>query len=233
MRNVLIIGLFLLPLFAWAQAEDQTLSKQEAKVFDFGIAIVPQYAFGSTMRVDFDMTLNEQNTLTISPLFSFARNSSLMFSGGDSYDYNYYYEDTQYPEDISLTGGGLKLMWRHFFGLFNQNTGIYMGAGTHYRYSSVTYSLQDWETYIEDGLEYQVLRDLEKRDHFNQMGVDFILGYQLYLTDHIYGDVYAGWGFRISDFDEDESDDFWSETIFDPAYTGYTPLLGLRMGVFF
>lgn len=232
MKILSTILLLFISLAVGAQGGDEQIQETEEKVFDFGVAIVPQYAFASTMRLDFDITLDHNNTLTVSPLFSFARNSSLLFSGGYS-SYDYYYEDNQYPQDISLTGGGMKLMWRHFFGNFHQNTGVYMGVGMHYRYSFVKYSVQDWISYTEDDVEYQTYGNLYKDDQFNQLGVDFILGYQLYLTDHIYGDVYAGWGFRISDYDEDESDEFWGETVFDLAYSGYTPLLGLRLGIFF
>ena len=53
----------------------------------YGIAILPQYAIASTMRLDFDIALKKTNVLTLSPMFSFARNSSLLFPNNSN---NYY-----------------------------------------------------------------------------------------------------------------------------------------------
>lgn len=221
----LLIFSFLIPS-ALTVAQDS-----EEDEFDFGVAIMPQYAFASTMRFDFDFTLKNKNVLTVAPLFSFARNSSLLFSGENStyYDDDYYEDD--YPQDISLTGGGVKLVFRHFFGDFINNSGAYVGGGLHYRYSHVKYKINDWMNTTEDGDEYIVYGTTSNRDDFNQFGVDFLLGYQLLLGDNIFGDVFAGWGFRISD--SDSEDTYWNETIFDLAYSGYTPLVGFRLGLFF
>lgn len=221
-RIIYILFLAVLSLNVCAQDE-------EVKVFDLGVAIVPQYAFASTMRIDFDLTLKKNNVLTIAPMFSFARHSSLLFSNNNSYDY--YYED-DYPQDISLTGAGLKLTLRHFFGDFDKNTGMYLGGGLHYRYSHVEYKVDGTYTYSEDGDTYITYGMIDKEENFNQVGLDFLLGYQMYFIDNIYGDFFAGWGFRMSDAD-DSSDEFWSETVFDIAYSGYTPLAGIRLGIFF
>ncbi len=200
--------------------------------YKLGVAIMPQYAIVGTMRLDVDITLKKHNVLTISPMFSFARNSSLlMTSSYDSYDS--YYQTDNYPENISLTGGGMKVTLRHFFGDFYLNSGFYAGAGLHYRYSHVDYTKAGWEPITEDGYDYLVYGDVDLKHDFNQGGLDVIFGYQLYLVDNIYGDIFAGWGFRLSDFDEKPNDDDWNETIFDFGYSGYTPLFGMRIGVLF
>ena len=204
--------------------------EEEEKTFNFAVAIVPQYAFASTMRLDFDFKLKKNNVLTVAPMFSFARHSSLLFSNQNN-SYDYYYEDN-YPQDIALTGGGLKLTLRHFFGDFNRNSGMYLGGGLHYRYSHVEYVVEDWQTSTVDGDNYLSYGYTDKEDNFNQVGIDFLLGYQMYFMDNIYGDFFAGWGLRISDSD-DATDEYWSETVFDLAYSGYTPLAGLRLGIFF
>lgn len=203
--------------------------EEEKQVFDLGVAIVPQYGFASTMRVDFDITLKNNNVLTIAPMFSFARHSSLLFPDQDTY---YYYDEETYPQDISLTGGGLKLTLRHFFGDFDRNSGMYLGGGLHYRYSHVEYQVLGWNSNVVDGDNYMNYEYIDKEDSFNQVGLDFLLGYQMFFVDNIYGDFFAGWGFRISD-DDDTSDEYWSETVFDIGYSGYTPLAGIRLGIFF
>lgn len=219
----ILLFAFLLPSALLAQEE-------EARFYDFGVAIVPQYAFASTMRFDFDFTIKNNNVVTVAPMFSFARHSSLLFPGQDD---SYYYEyEENYPQDIALTGGGLKVTLRHFFGDFNMNTGIYLGGGLHYRYSHVEYKVEDFINTTVDGDAYISYGLVDKEENFNQVGVDFIFGYQMSFFDNMYGDLFAGWGFRMSDSD-DASDDYWSETVFDIAYSGYTPLAGIRLGIFF
>ncbi len=211
-----------------------SLSAQEKEQFKFGVAAVPQYAFASTMRVDFDITVKHKNVITIAPMFSLARHSSLLFLEDNySYDYAYDYYDDDYPKDVSLIGGGLKVTWRHFFGDFHRNTGLYAGVGLHYRYSHVEYTVNSWMEIEKNGNQYITYGSAAKEDNFNQGGFDFICGYQMYFFDNLYGDLFGGWGFRISDYNEKGSNNHWGETIFDFAYSGYTPLIGLRLGVFF
>ena len=232
MKTILLIIFSIMLLFSVQLKAEEEAQKKET--FKFGVAILPQYAIANTMRMDFDLTLKNHNVLTISPLFSFARHSSLLFSNNESYYDGYSnYDTNDNPENISLTGGGVKLTLRHFFSDFNRNTGMYFGAGLHYKYSHISYEKKDWISeasslpLIHYGLETYT-------KNFNQGGLDFIIGYQMYLLDNIYGDLFVGWGFRLSDFNNDDNeDDYWGETIFDVGYTGYTPLLGLRFGVFF
>lgn len=230
MKRIIFLALLLIPMGKiLASDADTTMTKQ----YKVGVAIVPQYAITGTMRMDIDITLKNNNVLTLSPMFSFARNSSLLFANsGSAYD-SYYYDDV-YPQNIALTGGGLKVKIRHFFGDFNRNSGLYAGGGLHYRYSHVSYTQEDWVGYVEDGFNYMAYGDDKLKKSFNQGGLDVIFGYQLYLLDNIYGDFFAGWGFRLSDYDEVTGEDnYWSETIFDLGYSGYTPLMGLRIGVLF
>lgn len=226
----LMLAIILLSCFSPSRQLIAQEEEKEPTTFNFGIAIVPQYAFASTMRFDFDFTLKNNNVITVAPMFSFARHSSLLFSSqNDSYDY---YNHKNYPQDIALTGGGLKLTLRHFFGDFKQNSGLYLGGGLHYRYSHVTYKMEGWQNSTIDGDDYMTYGYADEEEDFNQVGVDFLLGYQMYLRDNIYGDFFAGWGFRMSD-SNDENDNYWSETVFDIGYSGYTPLAGIRLGIFF
>ncbi|MDA3853798.1 MAG: hypothetical protein PF444_06110, partial [Bacteroidales bacterium] len=181
MRNILL----LLLLACLMPSTVITAQEEESEKFEFAIAIVPQYAFASTMRLDFDFTLKNNNVLTLAPMFSFARHSSLLFSSqNDSY---YYSDNESYPQDIALTGGGLKVTLRHFFGDFNMNSGMYLGGGLHYRYSNVKYKVEDWQASIIDGDDYITYGYTEKEENFNQVGLDFIVGYQMYFMDNVYG----------------------------------------------
>lgn len=209
----------------------QSLPDKEQENFGWAVAMLPQYAIVSTMRIDFDRTIGHNNVITLSPMFSFARNSSLLFPNSDDY---YYDNATQYPENISLTGGGLKFTFRHFFGDFNLNSGLYLGGGLHYRFSHVEYQEEGWIAHETNGDSYLHYEMIDKEEDFNQVGVDVILGYQIYLIDNIFLDVFGGWGIRISDYDTERGEvNHWGETIFDIGYSGYTPLMGLRLGVFF
>lgn len=208
----------------------QTLPEENVH-YEWGIATVPQYAIASTVRIDFDKTLRNNNVLTIAPMFSYAQNSSLLFnSNSDSYSAYY---DSEYPEDVTLIGGGGKLNFRHFFGRFHRNTGLYLGAGLHYRFSHIEYSERAWAQETVDDADYYHYKMVDKEQNFNQVGFDCMIGYQVHLLDKIFLDVFTGWGLRISDHDAESGEtDYWGETIYDIAYSGYTPLWGLRLGVF-
>lgn len=229
MRKLLTI---LVLLLCTASAFAKT-SSEENEALAWGIFILPQYAASKSMRVDFDKVLNNNSVITLSPMFSFARNSSLLFGNSDD-SYGYYDEDFTEPQDISITGGGVKFMIRHFFGDFKKNSGLYFGGGVHYKYSHIEYDQKTWVEQTSNGDNYIHYEDARLEQKIHQFGFDVILGYQLYMVDNIFIDVYGGWGLRLSNYDEYNTNiDYWGETIFDAGYKGYLPLLGLRLGLYF
>lgn len=194
-----------------------TAQEKKSMTGDFAIALVPQYAIYNGIRLDFDFKIKPNQVLTLAPMFNYA-----------------YKSEIYYPDATNYTGGGLKVNYRYFPQSSGTPVGGYLGMGLHYKYTSVEYSSFDYYNYEEDGLTYQSYGEMDKEESFHQGGYDLLVGYQWIFDDLLIMDLYCGWGFRASGFDPDKAgnDSFWAETIFDPAYSGFTPLLGFRVGLF-
>ncbi len=215
MKKLIFASLLMVASLVNAENITEIFKKEEAP--KFGIAIVPQYAIMSGMRMDADILLGEKQYLTLAPQLYYS-NSSYMYS----------YDET------SFVGGGLKLTYRYFPGKKAKGDGGYLGLGLDYKYMDFKYDTYSYYDYTEDGVEYSTVTDKEGNKIFNQAGFDITLGYQLKVTPEFYLDFYAGWGFRLSDFDPDSDDDEeeWGYGILDPGYSGFIPMAGVRIGLF-
>ncbi|MFB6343939.1 hypothetical protein ACE1ET_19615 [Saccharicrinis sp. FJH62] len=214
MKNLIlttILCLFILPLHAQTESDNVTQNLD----WQFSIGIVPQYAIISGMRLDFDLKLKQTQYLTLAPQMYYNENYTLF-----------------YPESTDMKGAGLNVNYRYIFSQNGKPEGPYVGAGLVYKYYTLKYWGDEWVDYVELGNTYSEQVNHEINQRFNQFGYDLLIGYQGTL-DRFFFDMYLGWGFRLSDFDKDKSgDDFWSETVFDPGYSGFLPTIGFRVGLF-
>lgn len=210
--NIIFLALFI-SFNTFSQDDSVTLPKDLG--WKFSIGIVPQYAAISGMRLDFDIKLNDRQYLTLAPQMYYNENYQLF-----------------YPDETDMKGVGLNLNYRYIFSKGMRPDGAYLGFGLIYKYYDLTYWGDEWVEYTELGSIYSTLEEMEINKKINQFGYDLLIGYEGTM-DRFFYDLYIGWGFRLSDFDESESDDdFWSETIFDPGYSGFLPLIGFRAGIF-
>ena len=214
MKNVILTAIFC---FAFLQSYAQNESDNVTTTPDwqFGIGIMPQYAIISGMRLDFEIKLKQNQYLTLAPQMYYNENYTLF-----------------HPESTDMRGIGLNTNYRYIFAQTEKPDGPYVGMGLVYKYYDVKYWGSEWVDYVELGNTYSEQVNHEVNQKFNQFGYDLLIGYQG-IVDRFFFDLYIGWGFRLSDFDKDKTDDdFWGETVFDPGYSGFLPTIGFRVGLF-
>ncbi len=204
------------------KAQTEEPNKRDYK---FAIGLMPQYSIYGGMRVDFDIKLKPQHYLTIGPQAYYAKNT-----------------DVFYTENTDFSGFGVNINYRYFPSKLVQPTGFYLGAGLVLQSTKATYTNSSYFiSYTEDGLPKQMYANSFNDPNYPQTqskrffkgGYDLLVGYQRVYENTIFLDAYAGWGFRLSDYDaQKNSSEYWGETIFDPGYSGFLPLIGFRFGIF-
>lgn len=118
------------------------------------------------------------------------------------------------PYEMSYSGGGAFLNYRYF----PTSQGVYTALGLNYRYLNADY----YDSYSDD--------EEEENAKFNTGGFDLTLGYQFRLIEELFMDIYFGMGFRYTDQNTIENDSYWTDSFFDLGYSGFLPVLGLRIG---
>ncbi len=214
MKKLILVS--LLAVFAQlshGQVLSEILKKEKAP--SVGIALVPQYAIMGGMRIDADVRVNERHYLTIAPQLYYSK---------ESYMYP--------PDETSFSGGGLKLTYRYFPAKKAKGEGGYLGFGLDYKYMSFNYDDYYYYSFVEEDVEYSSVTYGENHKSFNQGGFDILIGYQFKFSSQFYLDFYTGWGFRLSNYTQDDDDYSWGSDILDPGYSGFVPMAGIRIGIF-
>lgn len=193
--------------------DDDILEVKESIRGTFSIGFVPQYAITQGMRIDLDFKIATNQFITIGPQWYFAKNSQRFA-----------------VESADFSGAGINLNYRYFLGKSDLPSGAYLGAGLHYKYLNVEYDDYNWTYYSEYGNTYQNEQYGTQDIAFNQGGYDLLMGYQ-YAFNRFFVDFYLGWAFRLSDYDSDTDGSTWSQTIFDPGFSGFMPVAGFRVGI--
>jgi len=127
----------------------------------------------------------------------------------------FYYMDNSYmwePESTSFVGVGAAANLRYF----PTGKGVYALCGLNYRFLDADY------------VKYGQTEENEAK--FNTSGFDVAFGYQFFLVEQLFMDMYLGWGFRYSTQATVEEDVYWSDMILDLAYSGFLPVAGVRIG---
>ncbi len=190
------------------------MKAQEGDQSENVIFQVPQYLFSHGVRVDWDKKLKGGNRwLVIAPQVYWAQNSNL-------HDFE------------ELIGYGLDLYLKQVFSKQNTPTGAYFAYGLTFQNHYLNYPGEKWTTYMEDGLEYQRIKNIKINQNIFKFGPNFIMGIQFELYDRLYMDLYAGMGLRVSMFGYPDHEKFDGNLI-SPGYTGVLPLAGVRGGISF
>lgn len=214
MKKQLLILIILCPFISLSAQEEQVTIDKDLK-WEFAIGLVPQYAIVSGMRLDFDMKIKRNQYLTVAPQLYYNENYTMF-----------------YPDKTDMRGLGLNLNYRFLYSKTDNPQGPYIGFGLVYKYFDLTYLAETWTYEYHLSNTFYAEDYIENNTEFNQFGYDLLIGYQG-TYDRFFYDFYLGWGFRISDFDKDNTDeDYWGETIFDPGYSGFLPTIGFRAGIF-
>lgn len=213
MHKIRIFSLLLLlfPLFLAGQT-DPSLPKEKT----FGIGLVPQYAIVSGTRIDFDIRLPGKNQwLVVSPqLYLVTENSNL-----------WNFEE--------MTGVGIDLQHRFFFGQNNEPRGAYLAYGPVLQYRSVKDEGLASYTFREDDVSYIGLQEEMMQTGIWKTGGNLIFGYQALASRAFYFDFYLGTGIRFS-FDNRSSGlhGYYNEWWGDLGYSGTLMVGGFRFGLF-
>lgn len=211
----LILSTVILLLMINAFAQENNEGVNTIPVWKFSIGLMPQYAIVSGMRLDFDIKLKERQYVTVAPQMYYDENYSMF-----------------YPDETDMKGAGINVNYRYIFTKDERPEGPYIGLGLVYKYFDISYWGDEWISYSEMDNTFTSLEYAEINKKFNQFGYDLLIGYEGTI-DRFFYDFYVGWGFRLSDFNKDKSDDdFWGDTVFDPGYSGFLPTIGFRAGLF-
>ena len=214
MKKLLLILIIFSALTSLRAQEEQVSTSNDLK-WKFAIGLVPQYAIVSGMRLDFDLKIKKNQYLTIAPQMYYNENYKMF-----------------YPDKTDMRGVGLNLNYRFLYSKTDNPEGPYIGFGLVYKYFDLKYFSETWSENSYLSNTFYTEEYGENHTEFNQFGYDLLIGYQG-TYDRFFYDLYLGWGFRLSDFDKDNTDeDYWGETIFDPGYSGFLPTIGFRAGIF-
>lgn len=211
MRKLLFLLVFI-PFSVFSQ--DDEIVPAETK---FSVAIVPQYAFISGLRTDFDFKLNSKNHwLVVAP--------QLYLSNSDNFSNEY----------NSMFGVGLEIQHKIFMKRETNKKGIYFAYGPTFNYFSVKDDGLSAQSFVEEGVSYIGLEDTEITTNIYKFGGNFIVGAQLVIADFMFIDPYVGLGIRFSYDDQttglhDYYNDWWA----DMGYSGTLMVGGVRVGIIF
>lgn len=179
----------------------------------FAVLAIAQEELKSTEETKFAFSLSPQYVITGGMRMNF--DHKVTEKGWLTLAPIIYYMDNSYmydPESTSYIGVGVFANYRYF----PSGKGIYAAGGVNYRFLNTDYSSYNETT--------------EKNAKFNTYGFDFTFGYQFRLVEQLFMDLYLGWGFRYSQQNTEENEEYWSNAFLDLGYSGFLPVAGLRIG---
>lgn len=202
-----------------------SFSQEETKNIIFSIS--PQYIFVNGMRFDVEYKL-KNSWLGVAPTIYYS-NSGEFFDGYYEYDY---YSNNYQPSYDTITGFGVELCHKFFLQKNETPQGFYFSYGLNYNLFTMRYHTYNWETTLEDGLEYINYTPTYKGHKINKFGANIIIGYEYELSTNLFLDLYTGVGMRFAIQEKDilNTEKFNSSSI-DYGYSGPLLLLGFKLGV--
>lgn len=215
MRNILLLISFLCIPILKNQAQE---IRRDLNYSKYVLSVQPQYIFIRAVRADIDIRLKEsQNWLIISPKFHQSNND---------YIWSFYFDNW-----MEL---GLDISHRYYPVLKQKPEGFYLQYGLSYNLSQLSYEGNHWITTDYDGQDAWTVESTELKDNIHKAGLNLLIGYQVLSADNFVVDWYIGAGYRNSWMNKsDPSSREISGGILNPAYKGFLPLIGYRIGVTF
>jgi hypothetical protein len=172
----------------------------------FIFAVQPMFTVINAMRLDVDITLQENHSLQLSPIL-FYRNSSFgnNISGVDF--------DRQ-------KGAGVHIYHRFYPGEGLKQSKFYISHGPmwHYNYFNWTESIHG--------------TNAERYSAIHKLGWDVMIGRYLITSNQLFVDIYTGMGIRHSSIRTDaQKMQEMNYNYFSPGYSGVILLVGFRLGL--
>lgn len=215
-----ILFAFTLPIVLFLncielQAQDNAYRDYEENRLGINISATPHLVVVNTLRLDIDKQILKTNNWLVGS-FSLTR----------------FYDDILwgFKFDKMETYGG-SLSYRYYFFCEEKPRLLYTQGGLVAKYTTVNYSGYGWETTYYNGVEALEHVDQYHSDEIVQYGADFKVGCVLKCNRFIFFDFYVGLGIRESDVLSPYTVKSYNGEFLSPAYTGVTPLAGIRFGV--
>lgn len=166
------------------------------------ISLVPQYAFQSGFRMDFDLPLNERNWIQLAPIFFAGNNVEMSITSADK-----------------LGGLALHAYHRYYPEAQRDRFKPYMAWGPVFQYYSLDFKVYNGNIKVS------------KHTNINRFGADLTMGF-VSQGSALFFDFYAGAGIResILSGDKDSGEQF-NDTFLDFGYSGVLLVAGVRIGV--
>ncbi len=197
MRKVATLFLIaLVPLFV--DAQDHALSDKPALM----VSLVPQYAFQSGFRMDFDRPLNDRNWIQLAPMFFAGNNVEMSITTVDK-----------------LGGVALHAYHRYYPDASRDRFQPYLAWGPGFQHYALDYKVRNGNVRVG------------KHTNINRIGADLTLGF-VSQGSALFFDCYAGAGIRQAYFSGDkDTGERFDDTFIDFGYSGVLLVAGVRVGV--
>jgi hypothetical protein len=214
----------------------QTASDEEKDRYNFTFAIQPMQWFNWGWRVDFEVRLGKDSPgwLQIGPsIYTVSlRNdngeepSYYYYYDRDHYKYHRWYSGTLFREPFTdMKGAGLDVNYKRFF---EPGRMLYIATGLSYSKFRIKYWGWEWESYKEDGLQYNYYTLDYRNQHINRLGFNCFFGYQ---TPDDFAFVFdCFWGFAYRHSFADRNKPLFDENFLSFGHTGFVILTGVRIG---
>ena len=218
MKTIKLAILFIVVCSGNLLSQDETVEEFKP---DFGVSILPQYAFVGTLKLEFDKRIgNTQNWIVISPSYTSSENDK---AWSFSYD--------------RKVGAGLNISHRYYMSNLEERYLLYLQYGLTYNFTRLEYEGAFWINSDFDGIDVITASFENIHDTHHKYGGDFIVGWsttELGMEKFLL-DIYIGVGFRESSSTTtgENIQTNKGDGILSPSFRGILPLAGIRYGITF
>ncbi len=218
MRKILLYLIFFATTqsIVHAQSDQSSVDKSE---FNNAISIVPQYAFISGIRVDYERKLKrEDKWILFAPQLYLKTNSN--------YDYD------------ELTGVGMNVYYKMFLAQSRKKNGnglsrtnVYFSVGPTYQHFRINSIEQFPVEFTEEGITYIRFETGEYTTRINKFGGNANFGLQFTFGQFLL-DIYGGIGIRYALDSNGGMINYFNDDWLDFGYSGILLDGGVRLGFF-
>lgn len=212
MKKNIIISLLFVFLITGSLFAQKDTTKIGGMVYSF----VPQFLINKGIRIDVEKQITPRSFIQICPQFYLGESKQNSPS-------DYYYDDNYFSDNDrfnNLTGYGLNIYHKIFSNADFLSKGVYLSYGFSYSYFDIDY----YDNYLDE--------IINANGKIQKYGIDFLIGYQLFLKNKLSLDIYTGFGTRISNMDTNgPTTNRFNSKSFGYNYEGNLMHLGLRLGL--
>jgi hypothetical protein len=224
------LTLSLLVSTAFAQtANDKTDMKLPHQNKRYTVAWQPLFLFNNALRLDFETRIKDKPAwLQISPAIYLVKKKNRYMSPY-GYAHDDYYLSLSGDHLRHMFGASLEVSYKYFF---TRKESFYLSGGGSYAHHDIHYDGYQWESYMEDGLQYLRRKHGDINQKINKLGLNALVGYQIPNSGYFLFDMFLGAGYRKS-FRSNPDARTYDSDIIAYGYTGFSFITGIRFGVKF